>query len=56
MRILFFVFASYYFSCDQVKVRVKSGDDVKGGNTTVAEYFNYGDTGFQTAGIQNDPD
>lgn len=43
------------YSCDNMKVHVKSDSDKKDGNTTVAQYFNYGDTGVQSAGIKMIP-
>ncbi len=42
-----FVLVSYlFFSCNQ------SPTDNAGGNTPVAEYFNYGDSGVQSAGVR----
>lgn len=43
------------YSCGHISTRVKSDADSKGGNTSVAEYFDYGDTGVQTAGIRMIP-
>ena len=43
------------FSCGHIKAHVKSESDTKGGATPVADYFNYGDTGVQTAGIRMIP-
>ncbi|MGZ3880339.1 MAG: proline iminopeptidase-family hydrolase [Flavisolibacter sp.] len=43
------------YSCNQNESHVKADKDAKGSNTTVAEYFNYGDTGVQSAGIRMIP-
>jgi len=44
MRLFFISFCFFLFSC--------AADKKKGGDTPVASYFNYGDTGVQTAGIK----
>ena len=46
---LFSVLLLLIFSCSQ-----QSGTKT-GGNTTVADYFNYGDSGVQSAGIKMIP-
>ncbi|HEY6956797.1 MAG TPA: proline iminopeptidase-family hydrolase [Flavisolibacter sp.] len=53
MRLVIFSFClCLLYSCNHDTARVKSDSDAKGGHTTVAEYFNYGDTGIQSAGIR----
>lgn len=56
MRKLFFFSISFlfFYSCNHIATRVKSDSDksINGSNTTIAGYFNYGDTGVQTAGIK----
>jgi len=42
-------------SCGHVKTHLKSAIGDEGRNTTVVDYFNYGDTGVQTAGIRRIP-
>jgi proline iminopeptidase len=50
-KLLFFIFISMvFFSCKPSK-----HDATAGGNMTVAEYFNYGDTGVQTGGVRMIP-
>ena len=56
MRLLFFFFYSLFiYSCNHITAHVKTESDSNGGNTPVAEYFNYGDTGVQSAGIRMIP-
>jgi len=56
MRILLFsFFLLFLFSCDHIKTNIKSSSDSNGSETTVAEYYNYGDTGVQSAGIRMIP-
>jgi proline iminopeptidase len=56
MRLVIFSFClCLLYSCNEDTARVKSDSDAKGGHTTVAEYFNYGDTGVQSAGIRMIP-
>ena len=46
-----FIFAScliLLFACDHVKVKTSNGEN----DISVRNYFNYGDTGVQTAGIK----
>jgi proline iminopeptidase len=50
----FFCFV-LFCSCDSVTADVKTKNDSKRSNTSVAEYFNYGDTGVQSAGIRMIP-
>lgn len=40
------------YSCDHITAHVQSDSDTKGSNTSVGDYFNYGDTGVQSAGIR----
>src|ERR1700750_1682906 len=47
------LFAVILFSACQVRTRVGSSNDTE--SPTVAEYFNYGDTGVQAAGIRMIP-
>jgi len=42
----------FIYSCNDKTGHVRTQSDSSGSNTTVAEYFNYGDTGVQTAGIR----
>ena len=42
----------FIYSCNDKTGYVKTQSGSKASNTTVAEYFNYGDTGVQTAGIR----
>jgi proline iminopeptidase len=44
-----------FFSCDHVKTHVESSGDSSGSTTTVADYFNYRDSGVQSAGIRMIP-
>lgn len=55
MRKLFFFLASFIFlyACNN-EVKVKSSDTT-GKEVSVADYFNYGDTGVQSAGIRMIP-
>ena len=56
MRLALFSFCLIFvYSCDHITAHVKSDNDTKGSNTTVAEYFNYRDTGVQSAGIKMIP-
>lgn len=49
-NIYFFIFAALVFSsCSQLEKKQT------GGNTAVADYFNYGDTGVQSAGVRMIP-
>src|SRR5258706_6001430 len=51
-KLHFIIVVIIFFSCQLPKH--ESGNN-NGGNITVAEYFNYGDTGFQSAGIKMIP-
>ena len=42
-------------SCGHITADIKTKNDNAGSNTTVADYFNYGDTGVQSAGIKMIP-
>lgn len=56
MRLLIFSFCLFvFFSCDHVKTHVESSSDSSGSTATVADYFNYGDSGVQSAGIRMIP-
>ena len=56
MRPLLFCFCLItIYSCDQTTTHLKPDNDMKGGNTAVADYFNYGDSGLQSAGIKMIP-
>jgi proline iminopeptidase len=56
MRFLFFSFcAMFLYSCDHVTAHMQSSGEAKGSETPVADYFNYGDTGVQSAGIRMIP-
>jgi len=46
-----FFYLLLFYSCDSVNTHVNTENDSKGSNIPVAEYFNYGDTGVQSAGI-----
>src|SRR5436305_13951555 len=48
-KILLFCFLVILFSC------TTNSENKSGGDTPVAKYFNYGDTGVQTAGIRMIP-
>ena len=53
MRLFFFFFCLLFiYSCDHITAHVKTENNSKGSDTPVAEYFNYGDTGIQSAGIR----
>lgn len=52
-RLLFALFSlSFLFSCNETKVKTESSDQKE---FTVKEYFNYGDTGVQAAGVKMIP-
>jgi proline iminopeptidase len=56
MRLLILFFCLLLlFSCDQVKTHVESSSNSNESETTIAEYYNYGDTGVQSAGIKMIP-
>jgi proline iminopeptidase len=42
-------------SCGHISAHIKSDSDTAGGNTPVSGYYNYGDTGVQSAGIRMIP-
>jgi proline iminopeptidase len=51
----FSLIALFFFSCDQSKVQSMSGHDPATGvdsTVTVTKYFNYGDSGIQSAGVR----
>ena len=56
MRLLFFFCCLLFiYSCNHITAHVKTKSDSNDGDTPVAEYFNYGDTGIQSAGIRMIP-
>jgi proline iminopeptidase len=56
MRLLISSFCLFvFFSCDHVKTHVESSSDSSGSTATVADHFNYGDSGVQSAGIRMIP-
>jgi proline iminopeptidase len=59
MRKPWFLFYAWLLlcSCDHLSAHVKTNNsaDSKGGETAVADYFNYGETGVQSAGIKMIP-
>jgi proline iminopeptidase len=56
MRLFIFCFCLLFmYSCDHVTAHVKSSSDSNGSETAVADYFNYGDSGVQSAGIRMIP-
>ena len=55
MRVLLLFFCLRFISCNDTIGDVKTKNDSNGSSTSVAEYFNYGDTGVQSAGIRMVP-
>jgi len=55
MRVLLLFFCLRFISCNDTTGDVKTKNDSNGSSTSVAEYFNYGDTGVQSAGIRMVP-
>ena len=55
MRVLLLFFCLRFISCNDTIGDVKTKNISNGSNTSVAEYFNYGDTGVQSAGIRMVP-
>src|ERR1044071_4859153 len=52
---LFVIPISILFFCCNTNQSVKSASGSAGGDMTVAQYFNYGDTGVQSGGIRMIP-
>lgn len=56
MRLLLFCLClAFLYSCDHISAHVKSDSDTTGSRTAVEDYFNYGDSGVQSAGIKMIP-
>src|SRR5215217_7063317 len=53
--VLLFFCLQFIYSCNDSTGDVKTKNDSNGSRTSVAEYFNYGDTGIQSAGIRMVP-
>src|SRR5215217_1626158 len=53
--VLLFFCLQFIYSCNDSTGDVKTKNDSNGSSTSVAEYFNYGDTGVQSAGIRMVP-
>jgi proline iminopeptidase len=56
MRVLVLcIYVMTICSCGHISAHIKSDSDTAGGNTPVSEYYNYGETGVQSAGIRMIP-